>query len=198
MYTESDLEKEREKARQIAIADYEEKLEQAKEKARLEAIAAYEEKLASAQAELAAKNAQLEQLKQQLQIATTSTELLTQKEAEIAEHKAQIELLKKQLLAALQDTPAPQTPSTAKLRIDDLSVVSPTNPISTIYRDSTPPTPPIEIASPRPSAVYQNDWDSKKFQLSLVTARNEQTAKTSRQNNARPSTFSVKKGFGRG
>jgi hypothetical protein len=180
------------------------------EKARLEAVAKYEEDLAIARAELAVKNAQLEQLNQQLQSAATSTELLAQKEAEITEQKAQIEWLRKLLDEARQEkTPSPSTISSLRkdlgvvpqtpnlsLKIDDFSVIPSTDPIATILRDSTPP--PIDIASYQKSAVYQNDWDSKKYQLSLVTARNEQTALTSRQNNARSSTFSVKKGFGRG
>jgi hypothetical protein len=121
------------------------------EKARLEAVAKYEEDLALARAELAAKNAQLEQLNQQLQSAATSTELLAQKETEITEQKAQIEWLKKLLDEARQEkTPSSQTISPLRkdlgvvsqtpnlsLKIDDLAVVSPTHPISTIYRTAT-------------------------------------------------------------
>jgi hypothetical protein len=189
------------------------------EKARIEAVAKYEEDLAIAKAQLAAKNAQLEQLNQQLQSAATSTELLAQKEVEITEQKAQIEWLKKLLDEARQEKTSssqtissqrkdlsvvPQTPNLS-LKIDDLLVVPPTDPIATIYRDSTPP-PPIDLASYQKSAVYQNDWDSKKYQLSLVTNQSEiasgtlreRKAKTARYNNVRqPSTQTVTKGFGR-
>jgi hypothetical protein len=203
VYTEADLEKEREKARLEALAAYEEKLEQAKEKARREALATYEEKLAQKEAELAAAFAQLEQVTQQLQTATTSAasslnNSIEELMAQIAAKDQEIEWLKKRLDCALQNPPAPQTPTNSNLKIDALAVVSPTDPISTIFRDSTPP-PPIELANYQKSAVYQNDWDSKKYQLSLVTARHEQTAKSSRHDNARKtSTLPPKKGFGFG
>jgi hypothetical protein len=178
-------------------------LEQAKEEARLEALASYEEKLAIKEAELAAANAQLEQVTQQLQTATISAasslnNSIDELMAQIAKKDKEIEWLNKRLDAALQNPPAPQNPTNSKLKIDDLAVAPPIEPISTIFRDSTPP-PPIDIASYPKSAVARNDWDSKKYQLSLVTARHEQTAKSSRHDNARKtSTFAVKKGFGRG
>ncbi len=204
LYSESDLEKEREKARREAIASYEEKLEQAKEKekARLEAIASYEEKLAQKEAELAAANAQLEQVTQQLQTATTGAasslnNSIEELMAQIAKKDREIEWLNKRLSAALQDTGAPQTSPTSKLKIDDLAVVPLTTQTSPIFPHPAPP--PIELVSYPKSAVYQNDWDSKKFQLSLVTNQSDRTGKSSRHDNARKSsTFSVKKGFARG
>jgi hypothetical protein len=202
-YNTSTIEVGKEKAPQPPKKVYtESELEQAKEEARREAIASYEEKLAIKEAELAAANAQLEQVTQQLQTATTSAasslnNSIDELMAQIAKKDKEIEWLNKRLDAALQNPPAPQNPTNSKFKIDDLAVAPPTDPISTIFRDSTPP-PPIDIASYQKSAIIQSDWERQKFQLSLVTNQSERKAKTARYNNVRqPSTQTVTKGFGR-